>query len=135
MDLGDSRTGLAICDKMEIIASPVCVISERNMDILLESIKEQAELNMVEMIVVGHPKNMDGTEGERAQKSSEFAQRLGELTSLPTELWDERQTTITATSYLNATNTRGKKRKSIIDAVAACVILESYLSYRKICKK
>lgn len=134
VDLGDARTGIAICDQMELLASPVEVIAEKDRDVLLEKVKAHAVNNRAELIVVGYPKNMDGSIGERATKSSEFADRLTELTNLPVKLWDERQTTITATNYLNITNTRGKKRKSIIDAVAACVILESYLNYRKMNK-
>lgn len=134
VDLGDARTGIAICDKLELLASPVCVISETDRDRLLEKVTDQAKEIGAELIVVGYPKNMDGSVGDRAQKSDEFAKKLSQSTGITTELWDERQTTITATNYLNTTNTRGKKRKAVIDAVAAVVILESYLNYRKISK-
>lgn len=83
------------------------------------------------MIVVGFPKNMNGTIGERAELCRLFADGLQKLTNLPVELWDERCTTVSAHSYLNVTNKRGKKRKAVVDAVAATIILESYLGYRK----
>ena len=82
-------------------------------------------------IVVGHPKNMDGSEGERAQKCELFANRLRAIVEVPVKLWDERCTTVSAHNYLNQTDTRGKKRKEIVDEVAATIILESYMDYRK----
>ena len=81
--------------------------------------------------MVGYPKNMNGTIGERAERCQQFAACLKEKTNLPTVLWDERSTTVTAHQYLNQTNTRGKKRKAVVDTVAATIILESYLAYRK----
>ena len=81
--------------------------------------------------MVGYPKNMNGTVGERAEKCALFAQRLGELAEIPVKLWDERSTTVSAHNILNVTDTRGKKRKNVVDAVAATIILESYLAYRK----
>lgn len=131
VDLGDSRTGIAICDKMEMLASPVCVVSEKDFD---ECIKKTALLameNKADIIVVGYPKNMNNTIGERAQKCALFAEKLGEISGMPIELWDERCTTVSAHNYLNVTNTRGKKRKSVVDAVAAVIILESYMGWRK----
>ena len=74
---------------------------------------------------------MNGTIGERAEKCSHFADIVGELTGLPVVLWDERNTTVSAHNALNVTNTRGKKRKAVVDAVAAVIILESYLGYRR----
>ena len=131
VDYGDSRTGIAVCDKGEILASPLTVITEYNFERCAEKVAELAKKEKAELIVVGHPKNMDGTEGERAEKCAAFARLAGELSELPTELWDERRTTVTAHNYLNETNVRGKKRKAVVDAVAATIILESYLSYRK----
>ena len=81
--------------------------------------------------MVGYPKNMNGTIGERAEKCALFAEKLGTLAGIETVLWDERCTTVSAHRYLNQTNTRGKKRKAVVDAVAATIILESYLAYRK----
>ena len=91
----------------------------------------QAEEQGAELIVVGHPLNMDGSKGPRAQLCEEFAEKLRELVSVPVVLWDERQTTVSAIGFLNETNTRGKKRKQVIDAVAATIILENYLNYRR----
>lgn len=131
VDFGDSRTGLAICGKSELAASPVGVISEKDFNKCLEKTAEAVKEHHVEMIVVGYPKNMNGTIGERAEKCQLFAEKLKELTDCPVELWDERCTTVSAHNYLNVTNTRGKKRKAVVDAVAATIILESYLGYRK----
>lgn len=131
VDYGDSRTGLAICGKSELAASPAGVIFEKDFDKCLEKTASAAKENRAEMIVVGYPKNMNGTIGERAEKCRCFAEKLHELTGLEVELWDERCTTVSAHNYLNVTNTRGKKRKAVVDAVAATIILESYLGYRK----
>lgn len=131
IDLGKARTGLAVCDEGEYLASPAGVLEEYNRDKLLLRIAAEAEKHRAEMLVVGLPRNMDGSEGEAAQGAREFAGRLEEKTGLPVRLWDERGTTITAHGYLNATDTRGKKRKAVVDAVAATIILEDYLQYRK----
>lgn len=131
VDFGDARTGLAICDKGEMLASPICVISEHDFDRCMEKVADAAKEHRAQMIVVGFPKNMNGTIGERAELCRLFADGLQKLTNLPVELWDERCTTVSAHSYLNVTNTRGKKRKAVVDAVAATIILESYLGYRK----
>lgn len=131
VDLGKARTGLAICDEGEVLASPVRVISERNWDRLTSMIVQEAKTLSAKQIVVGLPRNMDGSEGESAQNARAFAEQLKALTSIPIVLWDERGTTITAHEYLNDTDTRGKKRKAVIDAVAATVILQDYLSFRK----
>lgn len=131
VDLGKVRTGLAICDKFEMLASPLCVITEKNRDILAQKICKYVKDTKAELIVVGLPKNMDGTQGESSKSSAEFCEIINKYTNIKTVLWDERCTTISATSYLNNTNVRGKKRKNIIDAVSAVIILENYLNYRK----
>ena len=131
VDFGDARTGIAVCGKSEMMASPVCVIAEKDFDKCIEKTAACAQEQRAEMIVVGYPKNMNGTIGERAEKCSLFADRLGEMTGCPVQLWDERCTSVSAHQYLNVTNTRGKKRKAVIDAVAAVIILESYLGFRK----
>ena len=92
---------------------------------------EAAKEARAELIVVGHPVNMDGSRGPRAQKCADFAEILREKSGIPVVLWDERCTTVSAHQILNVTNTRGKKRKSVVDAIAAVLILESYLAYRK----
>ena len=131
VDYGDSRTGLAVCDKTEYLASPIGVIHSKSFGDVLKQTSAAATEYDVKMIVVGHPKNMDGSSGERAQKCEKFAKMLEEIVSVPVTLWDERSTTVMANNYLNTTNTRGEKRKKVVDAVAATIILESYLSYRK----
>ena len=127
VDLGKARTGLAVCDKSGILASPAGVITEYNPEKLLEKVAEQARAYKAELLVMGLPRNMDGSEGESAQIARQFGAALSEKTGLPVEFQDERGTTITAHNYLNATNTRGKKRKAVVDAVAAVVILQNYL--------
>ena len=131
VDLGKARTGLALCDKTEFLASPYKVIFEKSPNKLPEKVAEAAKEAKAELIVVGLPKNMDGSEGESAQNARAFAQKLTELTGLETVMQDERGTTITAHNYLNDTNTRGKKRKNVVDEVAATIILQNYLDKRK----
>ena len=131
VDLGKARTGLAVCDAGEVLASPLTVISEHNRERLVEQISAAAAEHQAELLVVGLPRNMDGSEGESAQNARETAALLEEKTGLPVRLWDERGTTITAHGYLNETNVRGKKRTAVIDTVAAGVILQSYLLARK----
>ncbi len=127
VDLGKARTGLAICDKTEMLASPLAQIHEKNIEHLIDKVANVAIAREVEMIVVGLPKNMDGSEGESAQDARDFASKLKEKTGLLVRMQDERGTTITAHKYLNATNTRGKKRKNVVDSVAATIILQNYL--------
>ncbi len=131
VDLGHARTGLAVCDKGELLASPFKVIHQRDPDKLAEQINQEAKAAGAELLVVGLPRNMDGTEGDSARFAREMGEKLKELTGLPVEFVDERGTTITAHGYLNDTNTRGKKRKAVVDAVAATVILENYLRWRR----
>ena len=130
VDLGKARTGLALCDKTEFLASPYKVIFEKSPNKLPEKVAQAAFEAKAELIVVGLPKNMDGSEGESAQNARAFAEQLKELTGLPVEMQDERGTTITAHGYLNDTNTRGKKRKAVVDEVAATIILQDYLDAR-----
>ncbi len=131
VDYGDARTGLAACDRTEFLASPLGVIHEYNFDRCVQQVAYAVEEYQIGKVVVGHPKNMDGSEGDRAKKCELFAKKLRALVSVPVVLWDERRTTVTAHQYLNETNTRGKKRKDVVDEVAATIILESYLSWRK----
>lgn len=131
VDYGDARTGLAVCDRTEFLASPVGVIHERDFAATAQKVSFAVREYDVKLVVVGHPKNMNGTVGERAEKCERFANLLQNLIEVPVVLWDERSTTVTAHSYLNETNTRGKKRKEVVDAVAATIILESYLAYRR----
>lgn len=131
VDFGDSRTGIAMCDKSEFLASPLTVIFEKNFDRCLEKTAELAKSEKAELIVVGYPKNMNNTVGERAEKCALFGEKLKEMTGIEVVMWDERCTTVSAHNYLNEVNVRGKKRKNVVDAVAAVIILESYMGYRK----
>ncbi len=130
-DMGEARTGVAVCDKTELLASPVCVIEEGWLPKLVQKAAEQAKLLSAQMIVVGLPKNMDGSVGERARRCTEFADALREATGLETDLYDERLTTVSAHNVLNEVNVRGKKRKKTVDAVAATIILQAYIDKRR----
>ena len=129
--MGKARTGIAICDKLQFLASPLCVIEERNQDKLVDKVAQLAAKEKPELIIVGLPKNMDGSEGESAQNARKFSEALAAATNITVHMQDERCTTITAHRYLNDTNIRGKKRKQTVDAVAATVILQSYLDSAK----
>ena len=131
VDLGKARTGLALCDKTEFLASPYKVIFEKSPQKLLQKVADAAKEAKAALIVVGLPKNMDGSEGESAQNARAFAAQLAELTGVETVMQDERGTTITAHSFLNDTNTRGKKRRNVVDEVAATIILQNFLDARK----
>ena len=127
VDYGDARTGLAVCDKLEMLASPVGVIQETYEPKVIAKICEQVEQLQPQRIVVGLPRNMDGSFGERAQKCQAFAARLQAESGVETVTWDERLTTVAAHRALNDVNVRGKKRKAVVDAVSAVMILEDYL--------
>ena len=131
VELGKARTGLAVCDAGELLASPAGVIEEYHQERLLQKVAGAAKERGAELLVVGLPRNMDGSEGESAQNARRFAQELEAASGIPVKLCDERGTTITAHGYLNATDTRGKKRKAVVDAVAATIILQDYLDYRR----
>ena len=131
VDLGKARTGIAVCDEGEMLASPVTVIHEHNEERLLKKIGQLVKEQQPKLFVVGLPRNMDGSEGESAQRCRDFAEKLQMHTQLPVTLRDERGTTITDRVYLNSTDTRGKKRKAVVDAVAATIILQDYLDFRR----
>lgn len=131
VDYGDSRTGIALCDRLESLAFPVTVIHESYDVKLAEKISVIVKEKKPDRIVVGLPKNMDSSEGSRAEKCRAFSQLIYEKTGVETVLWDERLTTVSAHNYLNATNTRGKKRKETVDAVAATIILQDYIDFRR----
>ena len=131
LDLGKARTGVAVSDQTESFAFPNCVITEYNEEKLILKICDKAEELGVDLIVVGLPKNMDGSEGFRADECRNVANKIAELSKKEVVMWDERCTTISAHNVLNITNTKGKKRKETVDAVAAVMILEDYLSFRK----
>lgn len=127
VDYGDVRTGVAACDKLQLLASPVTVIKQKDPELLSEEIKKICLEKKAEKIVLGLPKNMDGSEGFRAEACKEFAKLLSGKTGLSVDFQDERLTTVSAHNILNATDTRGKKRKAVVDAVSAVLILEDYL--------
>ena len=131
VDLGQVRTGLAVSDHTEQLASPVGTITEKNTDKLLEKVAAAAREQGVQQLVVGHPRNMDGSRGESARRAETFAASLEKAAALPVVLWDERMTTVSAIGYLNQTDTRGKKRKAVVDTVAATIILQDYLDSRR----
>lgn len=131
VDLGDARTGIAVSDSSESFAFPKTVITEYNKQKRIEKIAAIAGEIKAELIVVGLPKNMDGTLGWRAEECTAAAEQIKKATNIEVVLWDERCTTVMAHTALNFTDTRGKKRKETVDAVAAVMILESYLAYRK----
>ena len=131
VDLGRVRTGLAISDPTGFIATPVGTITQRDINKLVLEVSETARQEGADEIVVGHPRNMDGTCGESAHMAESFAKALKTETGLPVRLWDERMTTMSAIGILNETNTRGKKRKAVVDTVAATIILQDYLDSLK----
>ena len=131
VDLGKARTGIAVSDSSESFAFPKCVITEYNTEKLVAKIAEKQKEYSADLIVVGLPKNMNGSIGDRAEECKEIAEKIGAATNTEIVLWDERCTTVSAHTALNYTDTRGKKRKDIVDAVAAVIILEDYLTYRK----
>lgn len=131
VDLGDARTGLACCDRTETLASPIGVIHEKDFEQIVNKVAIASKEYDVGEIVVGYPKNMNNTIGERALKSEDFVEQLKKLVDVPVLLWDERMTTSSAIGYLNETNTRGEKRKNVVDAVAATIILENYLTWKQ----
>lgn len=131
VDYGDARTGLAVCDKNEILASPVCVINDSDRSSLIKKIIVAAKERKAEAFVVGLPKNMDGSEGFRAEACRAFASELSEESGLEAAMYDERLTTVSAHNVLNLTDTRGKKRKAVVDAVSAVMILEDYMAHRR----
>ena len=129
IDYGDARTGVAISDLLCSIVGTTYVVPSRNTEKAVADIVKLAKDNDVGKIVVGLPKNMDGTEGPRAELCRGFAQTLREATGLEVDMWDERRTTVEAHNILSQHNYHGQKRKNTVDAVAASLILEGYLAY------
>jgi len=131
VDYGDARTGIAISDALGMLTGFTTVIHAYTPEKVASAIKDLILEHRVEEVVMGYPKNMDGSEGPRAALYKEFAARLEETTGIQPVLWDERRTTVDAHRILSQNNVRGKKRKNTVDAVAASLILEAYLSFRK----
>ena len=127
IDFGDVRTGLAVSDPTGTLAGEAWTITERDMERVAQMVVEAAAVRGVLRLVLGYPKNMDGSLGPRAEKSEALKAQLEALTDLPVILWDERRTTVDADNILKQAGRRGKKKKQVLDAVAASLILEGYL--------
>lgn len=127
VDYGDVRTGLAVCDRLGMLAVGAGCIKCEGIKKAAELVAQAAKEKGAELIVVGNPINMDGTEGARSERCRRFAGMLGELTSLPVKLYDERLTTVSAHRYLSEANIRGKKRKAAVDELSATLILQNFL--------
>ncbi|MBQ7374978.1 MAG: Holliday junction resolvase RuvX [Clostridia bacterium] len=127
VDYGDKRTGLAECDPSGMLASGIGTISEGGMRKTAERVAKEAESRLCKKIIIGLPKNMDGTEGDRAKVIYAFAELLSEYTKIPLDFYDERMTTMIAYRYMGETGTFGKKRKNSVDTLSAEIILQSYI--------
>jgi putative Holliday junction resolvase len=127
IDYGDARTGIAVSDALGMIAGETFVITQWDPEALAQSIAAEAKSRGVEKLVLGLPKNMDGTEGPRAEKARALAERLQAAGAPEVVMWDERRTTIDAHRILRDNGKKEKKHKSTVDAVAAALILEGYL--------
>ena len=131
IDYGDAHTGIAISDPTGFLAGTTTTIHSRKAEVVLEELRKLVEQHKVEELVMGFPRNMDGTEGPRADLYREFAGKVEEATGLKPVLWDERRTTIDAHRILFESGKNAKKRKKTVDAVAASLILEGYLTFKK----
>lgn len=132
IDYGDARTGFALSDPTGLLATPLSTLHERDPKKVAAEAARYCREYGAETILLGMPKNMNNTLGERAEKTLAFQDLLRELApGAKIILWDERSTTVSATHILNDTNVRGKKRKNVIDTVAAAILLQSYLDGRR----
>ncbi len=131
VDFGEVRTGIAISDASRFLASGIGYIKEGGLHKTAEKIAEMVKEENVSAVVIGCPVNMNGTEGPRAERCRDLAREIGELTSLPVAMMDERMTTMAASRFLNETNTRGAKRKTVIDTLSAQIILQNFLDRLK----
>ena len=127
VDYGDVRTGLAECDVSGLLAGPIGTIAEGGMRNTAVRVAKEAEARACKKIVIGLPKNMNGSEGNRADTVRAFAKILSELTEIPIDFYDERMTTMEAYRFLDSTATYGKKRKNAIDTLSAEIILQGYI--------
>lgn len=128
IDYGDAHTGIAISDALGMLCGFSTVITAYRPEVVAEKVKELIAEHGVTELVLGHPINMDGTRGPRAEKAEGFAELLKEVTSLPVTLWDERRTTVDAHNILMNNGKNAKERKKTVDAVAAALMLEGYLT-------
>ncbi len=135
IDFGDARTGIAVCDKYEMMASEAGCVYADTYKKALAAVAERVRDLKAELIVVGNPINMNGTAGPRSEKCAAFARELSELCGIPAEMYDERLTTVSAHKILSDNNVRGKKRKAAVDSLSARLILEDYMTSRKMKSK
>lgn len=135
VDYGDVRTGLAECDVSGMLASGITTIKEGGMRKTAIRVAKEAEMRSCKKIVIGLPKNMDGSMGERTEVIRTFAGILAELTEIPIDFFDERMSTMIAYRYLGATETFGKKRKDAVDTLSAEIILQGYIDKERNAKK
>jgi putative Holliday junction resolvase len=131
IDYGDAHTGVAISDPTGFLTGSVTTIHSRKEEVVLGELKRLAGENQVEELVMGFPRNMDGSEGPRAELYRNFAAKVEQTTGLPVKLWDERRTTVDAHRILQESGQNAKKRKKTVDAVAASLILEGYLDFKR----
>ena len=131
IDYGDAHTGVAISDQTGLLAGYTTTLHSRKQEAVVEGIGMLITEYGVTELVLGYPKNMDGTLGPRAEKAEAFAKVLEDAFRLPVVLWDERRTTIDAHNILAASGKNAKKRKQTVDAVAAALILEGYLAFKR----
>ena len=131
VDYGDVRTGLAECDISGMLASGICTVKEGGMRNTAVRVAKEAEARSCKKIIVGLPKNMDGSEGFRAEAIRAFVKILEELTAIPVELYDERMTTMLAHRFLTETGSHGKSRKNTVDTLSAEIILQNYLDFER----
>ena len=131
VDFGDTRTGLAVSDVSRFLASGIGYVSPGGIEKTARAVADAAREHRVGAIVVGLPRNMDGSEGFRADRAKEFADLLRERLSVPVAMFDERMTTMAASRFLNETNTRGAKRKTVVDTLSAQIILQNVLDRLK----
>ncbi|MGE4275967.1 MAG: Holliday junction resolvase RuvX [Lawsonibacter sp.] len=131
IDYGDAHTGIALSDPTGFLAGTATTIHSRKADVVLEELARLVREQGVDELVMGFPRNMDGTEGPRAELYRAFAARVEEVTGLKPILWDERRTTVDAHRILQESGKNAKKRKKTVDAVAASLILEGYLNFKR----
>ncbi|MGI5984762.1 MAG: Holliday junction resolvase RuvX [Clostridiales bacterium] len=131
IDYGDARIGLAVSDETATLCGDAWTLSERNMERAADNITAEAKSRGVSQLILGYPKNMDGTLGPRAEKSELFKKTLESRSDIPVTLWDERRTTIAAHEILHANGKKMKNHREKVDAVAATLILEGYLGTLK----
>ena len=127
IDYGDARTGLAVSDEMNILVGEAWTLNEWNPERIADVIAQEAQKRNVGRLVLGLPKNMDGSEGPRAEKCRDFAELLRSKTDIELVMWDERRSSIEAHAILHANGKKEKKHRKTVDAVAASLILEGYL--------